>query len=225
MTEGQKAGEEVCSLSSSGGTGCSGAGVMARPSFGTLGIGHVKSLSSSGQNGLICSNRYHWRSTLKPRGGVMRGNSCASGDQESFRRSILSSMVSECSFANTNPGVHDDIRKWWYFLTPGSFLKCGAKWSVTWLYTHLLLTPMEHHYNLLTCSPPLQYLSGCPPLFSCRDAQVRTWCGLPLETRGWLWCACLSLWATSGTKALFCPVKLSTCSKTSISSRLWLSKK
>ena len=53
------AGEELCSLSSSGGTGRSGAGVVARPGFGTLGFGHVMSLSSSGQNGLICSNRYH----------------------------------------------------------------------------------------------------------------------------------------------------------------------
>ena len=115
------AGEGVCSSATSDGMGCSrAAGVVARPGSGMLGFGHVMSLSSSGQNGLICSNRYHWWSALKPRGG---GNSCASGDQDSFKRSTLSSVESECSFTNTDPGVAEDIRKWWYFLIPGSFLK------------------------------------------------------------------------------------------------------
>ena len=38
-------------VSSSGGTGSSGAGVVARPGFGTLDFGHATSLSSYGQKG------------------------------------------------------------------------------------------------------------------------------------------------------------------------------
>ena len=45
-------------LGGQGASSTSGAGVFL-PGLGTLGRGHVKSLSSSGQKGRICSYRYH----------------------------------------------------------------------------------------------------------------------------------------------------------------------
>lgn len=82
----------------------SGAGVE-RPGFGTVGLGHVTSLSSSATKGRMKSNMYHSRSALSPRGGTISGNSIASGDHGSFlNRLTCTSGESECSLVKTIPG-------------------------------------------------------------------------------------------------------------------------
>ncbi len=80
------------------------------PGFGTDGCGQTVSLSGSGQNGLILSYRYHWRSAFNPRGGTTAGKS-SSAAQGAFRSSNSTSADSLLSLTKTDPGEDDGIRK------------------------------------------------------------------------------------------------------------------
>ena len=84
-----------------------------------VGIGYVVSLSSSGQNGHICSYRYHWRSALKPRGGITSGISSLGDQHTELNFSSVQALLDD--------NWEDDILKWWIFFIPGSFLGCGTK--------------------------------------------------------------------------------------------------
>ena len=119
-------------LSSSTSPIASSTGVLAQlPGFGTDGSGQVMSRSSSGQNSQIESNRYHCCSGVRSFGGTSGGYSEGFGCHYSalfFRSTCLfSSASSECTFVYTTPGSLLGNLKWWYFLMPNSFLKCGAK--------------------------------------------------------------------------------------------------
>ena len=48
--------------------------------------GHMVSLSSSGQNGLMDSYKYHCCLALSPRGGMSEGSSSPSGVQDSISK-------------------------------------------------------------------------------------------------------------------------------------------
>ena len=91
----------------------SGCGVpcLLPPGLGSEGRGQTESMSSMGQNGRICSYRYHWLSALNSRGGTIFGSSSGSGVQGSFSSCCLTSGVSHCTFVKILPGELEVILK------------------------------------------------------------------------------------------------------------------
>ena len=92
---------------------------------GTLGLGQVTSLASSGQNSLIFWKRYHWRVGESPEGMRSSGRSVAVGVHSCFSRLNSTSGVSDFSRAKTCPLLLDEKRRWWKDLIPTNFLMCS----------------------------------------------------------------------------------------------------
>ena len=159
---------------------------LLAPGLGQSGRGHTctASLSSSGQNGLICSYRYHWRASLNPLGEITVDRSSLSGDHGSRRRSILTSFVSLRSWTNTDPGWDDVTLKWWYLLSPwsSSSLKWGNRSShtcrlVLWCF-RLAPTLAEQSCSLPNCQWPPRCRDLCPMILPLEKPKTPVRCEL-----------------------------------------------
>lgn len=198
------------------------------------------SLSTAGQNCLMLSYRYHWRSDDNPLGVTTRGSSLPSGCQEFLRSRISVSGMSHCSLTNVVPGIDESKWKWWNFFIPRILLKCGAR-NVVQSYTGTTVLPSSretscvklHSADAFTTSdkllnpPTLVFLYFClssPKLqsganFVCpttRKESVILVC-LPVSALHAKYCT-IQLF-------LFCPVQLSAWRNTSVSPRPWQLKK
>ena len=94
---------------------------------GSLGLGHVMSWYSSGQNSRILLNRYHCRLELSPDGVIRSGSSVAVGFQSCFRRFTSTSSESDFSRTKTCPLWSAENRRWWKDLMPTHLSMCSAR--------------------------------------------------------------------------------------------------
>ena len=82
------------------------------------GLGHTMSFLSSGQNSLILSNRYCWRSCDSPFGNTTEGSCWEGGRQDKSLISLSGEVLT--SFTNTFPGWNRENQKWWSCVIPFS---------------------------------------------------------------------------------------------------------
>lgn len=101
--------------------------LMVVEDSGTLGLGQVTSLDSSGQNSRIFWYRYHWRVGESPVGVRRSGRTLADGVQSSLRRLKSTSGPSDVTRAKTCPGALDEKRRWWNDLSPANFFVCSYR--------------------------------------------------------------------------------------------------
>ena len=83
-------------------------GVVSIEKFGTLGLGQVTSLDSSGQNSWIFSKRYHWRVGESPEGRRTSSRSVVVGFHSCFSRLKSTSGASDFSCVKTCPMLMDE---------------------------------------------------------------------------------------------------------------------
>ena len=114
--------------------------VVCTGGSGTLGMGHVSSLTPSRQNSLILWKRYHCREGASPDGVSRSGRSVAVGVHSPFKRLKSTSGASDLSRAKTCPLLLEENRRWWKDLMPTNFFVCSYR-NVCQLYVGTITVP------------------------------------------------------------------------------------